>query len=141
MFGGSHLRVKTGTAERQLEWAAFALPGFSATDHSSCSAARRDCNATVRHCLPTLTAFQRCACQSEMAAVPGAGGRTLFARTELCPPSSPNPQSLSNQGAVSRVLVWLCTCIPLDLFVFMSCSYYSQYLSQDATCQNLFFVH
>lgn len=116
LFGWSQLGVKTGTVERQCERGAFALPGLRAADRSSCRAARWDCHATGRHCLPTLTAFRTCTCQSEVAAVPGAG-----ASTEPCPPLSPKKHALSKvlyqrhrpsfANAPSRT--FLCSCLAL----------------------------
>lgn len=63
--------MKTGTAERQLEWAPLPCP-----DSAQHTMARWGRNAMGRHCPPMLAAFQRCRRQSEVAAVPGAGGRT-----------------------------------------------------------------
>lgn len=118
--------MKTGTAERQQAWAP--LPCRDSAQHTI---ARWGRHAMGRHCPPVLAAFQRCRRQPEVAAVPGAGGRSQLCQNRAVS-TSPSQEMhivqprccVKGSGPALQTHPRAFFCVPV-----LSC--YSRYLKQD----------
>lgn len=136
MLGGSHRKVKTGTAERQQAW--VPLPCRDSAQHTI---ARWGRHAMGRHCPPVLAAFQRCRRQPEVAAVPGAGGRSQLCQNRAVS-TSPSQEMhivqprccVKGSGPALQTHPRAFFCVPVLFLLF------SVLKARHFICQRLFFV-